>query len=67
MADLYQEAGVNIDAGNEAVQRIKNLVRGTYNPQVLGDLGNFGGLFSFPAGISGIRFWFPVPMGSGPN
>jgi phosphoribosylformylglycinamidine cyclo-ligase len=50
MADLYREAGVNIDAGNEAVQRIKKLVRGTYNPQVLGDLGNFGGLFSFPAG-----------------
>ena len=48
MADLYKAAGVNIDAGNEAVKRIKTLVRGTYNSQVLGDLGNFGGLFAFP-------------------
>lgn len=49
MADLYKSAGVDIDAGNEAVRRIKKLVRGTYNQQVLGDLGSFGGLFSFPA------------------
>jgi phosphoribosylformylglycinamidine cyclo-ligase len=48
MSDLYKKAGVNIDAGNEAVQRIKGLVRETYNSQVLGDLGNFGGLFAFP-------------------
>lgn len=49
MADLYKSAGVDIDAGNEAVRRIKKLVRSTYNQQVLGDLGSFGGLFSFPA------------------
>jgi phosphoribosylformylglycinamidine cyclo-ligase len=49
MADLYKESGVNIDAGNESVRRIKRLVRETYNPQVLGDLGSFGGLFAFPA------------------
>lgn len=49
MADLYKEAGVDIDAGNEAVKRIKTLVRGTYNQRVLGDLGGFGGLYSFPA------------------
>jgi phosphoribosylformylglycinamidine cyclo-ligase len=48
MAGLYEAAGVNIDAGNEAVKRIKTLVRKTYNSQVLGDLGNFGGLFAFP-------------------
>ena len=48
MTDLYKAAGVDIDAGNEAVKRIKSLVRGTYNQQVLGDLGSFGGLFSFP-------------------
>ncbi len=48
MADLYKAAGVNIDAGNETVKRIKNLVRLTYNQNVLGDLGNFGGLYSFP-------------------
>lgn len=49
MTDLYKAAGVDIDAGIEAVKRIKSLVRGTYNQQVLGDLGSFGGLYSFPA------------------
>jgi len=49
MTDLYQEAGVNIDAGNETVRRIKNLVRGTYDSRVIGDLGSFGGLYRFPA------------------
>lgn len=49
MTDLYKEAGVNIDAGNETVRRIKSLVRTTYNEQVLGDLGSFGGLYAFPA------------------
>lgn len=48
MADLYKEAGVNIDAGNETVKRIKKLVKATYNDQVLGDLGSFGGLYAFP-------------------
>jgi phosphoribosylformylglycinamidine cyclo-ligase len=48
MADLYKDAGVNIDAGNEAVTRIKSLVRRTFNPQVLGDLGSFGGLYALP-------------------
>jgi phosphoribosylformylglycinamidine cyclo-ligase len=50
MSNLYKEAGVNIDAGMEAVQRIKHLVRQTYNQQVLGDLGSFGGLYAFPSG-----------------
>lgn len=48
MANMYKEAGVNIDAGNETVKRIKKLVKETYNPNVLGDIGSFGGLFSFP-------------------
>ncbi len=49
MADLYKDAGVDIEAGNEAVNRIKSLVRKTFNPLVLSDLGSFGGLFGFPA------------------
>ncbi|TCL54399.1 phosphoribosylformylglycinamidine cyclo-ligase [Hydrogenispora ethanolica] len=49
IADLYKEAGVDIDAGNEAVRRIKTLVKGTHNRQVIGDLGSFGGLYSFPS------------------
>jgi phosphoribosylformylglycinamidine cyclo-ligase len=48
MADLYKEAGVNIDAGNEAVTRIKSLVKKTFNPQVLSELGSFGGLYALP-------------------
>ncbi|MGH7260645.1 MAG: phosphoribosylformylglycinamidine cyclo-ligase [Nitrospiraceae bacterium] len=41
----YRQAGVDIDAGNEFVRRIKPLVRGTFRPEVLTDLGGFGGLF----------------------
>jgi phosphoribosylformylglycinamidine cyclo-ligase len=41
----YREAGVDIDAGDEFVDRIKPLVRSTFRPEVLADLGGFGGLF----------------------
>ena len=41
----YLAAGVDIDAGAEAVRRIGPLVRSTYRPEVVGDLGGFGGLF----------------------
>lgn len=46
----YRDAGVDIDAGDEFVDRIKPLVRSTFRPEVLTDLGGFGGLFSFQAG-----------------
>lgn len=42
----YRDAGVDIDAGNRSVQLIKDSVRATYRPEVLGDLGGFGGLFA---------------------
>lgn len=45
----YRESGVNIDAGDEFVDRIKPLVRSTFRPEVLTDLGGFGGLFGFQA------------------
>ena len=41
----YKQSGVNIDAGNEVVRRIKALARGTYTPNVLSGVGSFGGLF----------------------
>ncbi|HWW43618.1 MAG TPA: phosphoribosylformylglycinamidine cyclo-ligase [Acidimicrobiia bacterium] len=41
----YAEAGVDIAAGDKAVERIKDHVRSTFRPGVLGDLGGFGGLF----------------------
>ncbi|SLM48373.1 phosphoribosylaminoimidazole synthetase [Nitrospira japonica] len=45
----YRDAGVDIDAGDEFVDRIKPLVRSTFRPEVLTDLGGFGGLFRFQA------------------
>ena len=41
----YKDAGVDIDAGNALVERIKPLVRETNRPGVLGGIGGFGGLF----------------------
>ena len=45
----YKDAGVDIDAGNELVERIKPLVARTRRPEVLAGLGGFGGLFGLPA------------------
>lgn len=42
----YKDSGVDIDAGNESVRLIKDFVRSTYRPEVLGDIGGFGGLFA---------------------
>jgi phosphoribosylformylglycinamidine cyclo-ligase len=41
----YRSSGVDIDAGNETVRRIKGLARGTFTPGVLSEIGSFGGLF----------------------
>jgi len=41
----YRDAGVDIDAGNEVVERIKPAVKRTLRPEVLGGVGLFGGLF----------------------
>jgi phosphoribosylformylglycinamidine cyclo-ligase len=41
----YRDAGVDIDAGNEVVERIKPLVKRTFRPEVMGGLGGFGALF----------------------
>ena len=41
----YRAAGVDIDAGNEVVERIKPLVRRTFRPEVMAGLGGFGALF----------------------
>jgi len=52
----YRDAGVDIDAGDELVERIKPLVRRTQRPECLGGIGGFGGLFELPAG----RYQQPV-------
>ncbi|HQH50654.1 MAG TPA: phosphoribosylformylglycinamidine cyclo-ligase [Candidatus Cloacimonadota bacterium] len=43
----YRSSGVDIQAGENAVNNIKQMVRETYNHNVLGDLGSFGGLYRF--------------------
>ena len=45
----YKASGVDIDAGNEAVRRIRGLARSTFTPAVLSDIGSFGGLFRLDA------------------
>ena len=47
MGETYEAAGVSIAAGEEAVERIKEKVRSTFRPEVIGDIGGFGGLFAF--------------------
>ena len=44
----YKDAGVDIDAGNALVEKIKPLVASTRRPEVLAGLGGFGGLFALP-------------------
>jgi len=46
----YKASGVDIDAGNETVRRIRGLARSTFTSNVLSDIGSFGGLFRFAAG-----------------
>ncbi len=46
MSEAYKKAGVDIAAGNEAVERMKKHVKRTYRPEVMAELGGFGGLFS---------------------
>lgn len=46
----YRDAGVDIDAGNELVNRIKQTAARTKRPEVLGGLGGFGAMVSIPAG-----------------
>src|SRR5210317_1440117 len=46
----YRDAGVDIDAGNALVERIKPIVAATRRPEVLSGIGGFGGLFALPPG-----------------
>lgn len=54
MSVAYSESGVNIDAGNRAVNLMRDAVRATYNPNVLAGIGSFGGLFDARA-LVGMR------------
>ena len=56
----YKSSGVDIDAGNEVVRRIKGLARSTFTPGVLSEIGSFGGLFRLEPG----EFADPVMVAS---
>ena len=56
----YKSAGVDIDAGNETVRRIRALARSTFTSGVLSEIGTFGGLFQLETG----RFREPVLVAS---
>ncbi len=56
----YRAAGVDIDAGNETVRRIKALAKSTFTPGVLSDIGSFGGLFA----LDRSRYQEPVLVAS---
>jgi len=56
----YKAAGVDIDAGNETVRRIKALARATFTADVLSEIGSFGGLFR----LDRERFQEPVLVSS---
>jgi phosphoribosylformylglycinamidine cyclo-ligase len=45
----YRQSGVDIEAGDAAVERIKKIARATFTPGVLSEIGAFGGMFRFPA------------------
>lgn len=46
----YKDAGVDIDAGNALVERIKRVAKATRRPEVMGGLGGFGALCQLPSG-----------------
>jgi len=56
----YRASGVDIDAGNETVRRIKSLAKSTFTPGVLSDIGSFGGLFA----LDRARYQQPVLVAS---
>ena len=56
----YKSAGVDIDAGNDTVRRIRALARSTFTTGVLSEIGSFGGLFQLETG----RFREPVLVAS---
>jgi phosphoribosylformylglycinamidine cyclo-ligase len=60
MPETYAGAGVDIDAGEQAVSLIRDAVRSTHRPEVLGEIGAFGGLFALQAS----RYRQPVLVAS---
>jgi phosphoribosylformylglycinamidine cyclo-ligase len=58
--DLYREAGVDLNAATELVDRIRPLVKSTFHPGVITDVGGFGSLYS----LSHLNYQQPVLVSS---
>ncbi len=56
MSDVYKNAGVDVEAGYQAVERMKKHIAKTKRPEVLGGIGSFAGLFD----LSGFNYKEPV-------
>ena len=63
----YKSSGVDIDAGNETVRRIKRLAKSTFTPDVLSDIGSFGGLFKLDTAAGASPSWSRARMASAPS
>jgi phosphoribosylformylglycinamidine cyclo-ligase len=50
VGSTYEDAGVSLAAADDAVARLAPHARSTFRPEVLGDIGGFGGLFALPSG-----------------
>ena len=65
----YKDAGVDIDAGNALIDRIKHVAKRTSRPEVMGGLGGFGALCEIPAGyrqpvlVSGTKLRLAMDLG----
>ena len=62
----YRDAGVDIDAGDALVERIKPAAKRTLRPEVLAGIGGFGALFELSKNFAN-RFWFPALTVSEPS
>ena len=62
----YKDAGVDIDAGEALVERIKGVAKRTARPEVMGGLGGFGALCESRRATSS-RCWYPAPTASAPS
>jgi phosphoribosylformylglycinamidine cyclo-ligase len=63
----YRDAGVDIDAGDALVERIKGHVKRTMRPEVLTDLGGFAGLCGIAQGLQEPDFWWRAPTAWAPS
>ena len=63
----YRDAGVDIDAGDALVERIKPLAKRTMRPEVLAGIGGFGALFEVPPSATASRCWSRAPTASAPS